>query len=156
MPGGVERDRNGLEILGHAECIRLLERAHVGRLGYARGDVPAVVPVVIALDGDRVLFPLTTGGALAAICAGQLLVLEVDEIDLERCEGWSVNVVGLPAEVPGVLAEDAGACLTRWPGLRIGRLFQLDTRHVEGRRAQGDPERTLRSSIDDLQEVRHV
>lgn len=155
MSADVERDRNGLEVLGHAECIGLLEHARVGRLGYSRGDVPAVVPVMVALHGDRVLFPLTTGAALAAICAGQLLVLEVDEIDLERGEGWSVNVVGLPVEVPGALVHDVDGCLTPWPGLRAGRLFQLDTRHVEGRRAGADPQRTHGPATGDLREARH-
>lgn len=154
MSAGVERDRNGLEVLGHTECIKLLERARVGRLGYTRGDVPAVVPVMIALDGDRLLFPLTTGAALAAICAGQVLVLEVDEIDLEACVGWSINVVGLPVEVPGMLAHDLEECLTLWPGLRAGRLFQLDTRHVEGRRTGVAPQQALRSPAGDLREVR--
>lgn len=155
MPADIERDRNGLEVLGHTECIRLLEHARVGRLGYSRGNVPAVVPVMIALHGDRILFPLTTGAALAAICAGQLLVLEVDEIDLERNEGWSVNVVGLPVEVPGVLVHDVGECLTPWPGLRAGRLFQLDTRHVEGRRAEADLQRAHGPAAGDLREVGH-
>jgi hypothetical protein len=134
-----DRDRNGLEILGREQCLRLLARVEVGRLGYVRSGVPAVVPVMVALDGERLLFRLTTGAALAAICAGQLLVLEVDEIDRERGEGWSVNVVGLPVEVPGVLARALGECVTRPPGLRAGRLFELDTRHIEGRRTARSP-----------------
>lgn len=123
-----------MEMLNRAACLALLADTRIGRLAYALGGIPAVVPVLITLDGDRILFRLTTGAALAAICDRQVLVLEVDQIDLDRCEGWSINLIGLPVEVPPVLADEIGAPLCHWPGLHAGRLFRMDTDHLEGRR----------------------
>ena len=127
-------DRNGLEILERAECLQLLATGTVGRLAYCRGGVPAVIPVNVALAGERVLFRLGTGAALAAIYSRELVVLEVDAIDLDGCCDWSVNIVGSPTEVPAALAGAAGQGLRSWLRPDTTRLFSLGTEHVEGRR----------------------
>lgn len=133
------RDRNGLEILGRDECLRLLGSVTVGRLVYVRGGVPAAVPVNIALAGDQVVFRLGTGAALAAIYDRQLLAVEVDAVDLDACCGWSINVVGAPAEVPAVLAPIAGRRLRSWLRPDQARLFALRTDDVTGRRLSPPP-----------------
>lgn len=128
------RDRNGLEVLDRAECLRLLADARIGRLAYIGRGLPSIIPVNIALDEDQVVFRLSTGGALVAINGGQLVALEVDQVNVEDCCGWSVTVVGLPAEVPGALAGSAGVSLACWLRSDQARLFRLGSEHVEGRR----------------------
>lgn len=131
-------DRNGLEILEPAECLRLFATATVGRLAYTSGGIPAVIPVNVAL-AEQVLFRLGTGAALAAIYDHQLVALEVDAIDLDACCGWSVNVVGTPTEVPAALAGAVGHLVRSWLRPDTTRLFSLQTTHVTGRRLLPGP-----------------
>ena len=127
-------DRNGLEILDRAQCMGLLADVTVGRLAYARGGVPAVVPVNVALVDERILFRLGTGAALAAIYDRQVIALEVDEIDADGRRGWSINVVGNPTEISVAVAGHAGVALQSWLRADNSRLFSLATNHVKGRR----------------------
>src|SRR3546814_12296096 len=114
-------DRNGLEILDRQACLDLLATVAIGRLAYLTGGVPRVVPLNVALDGDRVVFRLSTGNALAAIESRQFVTLEVDDFDLDACCGWSVAVTGVAAEVPAALAAEPGPdCRPRWGDRRVG------------------------------------
>ena len=54
-------DVNGVEVLGRAEAIGLLESQEVGRLVYTRRALPAVRPVNFAVRGGAVL--IWTGSA---------------------------------------------------------------------------------------------
>lgn len=128
------RDRNGLEILDRGTCLELLATATIGRLAYVAGSTARVIPMNVALDGDDVLFRLSTGNALAAIESGQLVTIEVDDFDGDACCGWSVTVTGVAVEIPAALADQPAARCHSWLRGRIGRVFRLPTDHVEGRR----------------------
>ena len=130
-------DRNGLEILERAECLQLLATAPIGRLAYVHTDIPAVIPVNIALSGDTMLFRLSTGSALTAIYSRQTIALEVDAIDLDACCGWSITIAGSPLEVAAANAASAGQDLRSWLRPNATRLFRLGTAHLEGRRLAG-------------------
>ncbi|MBI2708098.1 MAG: pyridoxamine 5'-phosphate oxidase family protein [Actinobacteria bacterium] len=127
-------DRNGLERLSRERCLVLLRTARIGRLGYGMDGVPAVVPVNIATDAAAVVFRLSTGRALAAIEARQLVVVEVDEVNLDACCGWSINVIGVAAEVPAALVDGLSDVPTTWARGDHGRVFRLPLTVVEGRR----------------------
>lgn len=131
-------DRNGLEILDRQACLDLLATVAIGRLAYVAGGVPRVVPLNVALDGDRVVFRLSTGNALAAIESRQFVTLEVDDFDPEACCGWSVAVTGVAAEVPAALAAEPGAGCRSWLRGSVGRVFRLPTDEIEGRRLLAD------------------
>lgn len=127
-------DRNGLEVLDRAACLDLLATAPLGRLAYLSRTVPRVIPLNLMLDGDRLLFRLGTGGALAAVESGQLVTLEADEFDHESGSGWSVSVVGIASEIPAALAAEPGRRLRSWLRGTTGRVFRLRTDEIEGRR----------------------
>ena len=63
---GVTVDRNGLEVLGRGECLRLLSAAVVGRIGTSLDSTPAVLPVNFRLVDERILFETTPGTKLDA------------------------------------------------------------------------------------------
>jgi len=127
-------DRNGLEILERAECLGLLAGVTLGRLAYTHGGVPAVIPINVALEGDEILFRLGTGAALVALYDRQVVALEIEAIDLDACCGWSINVVGAPAEIPAARAAESGQKLRSWLRPDATRLFRLATAHIDGRR----------------------
>jgi hypothetical protein len=67
----MELDRNGLEVLGRDESLRLLSSAVLGRIAITSGALPTVLPVNFRWDGRRILFRTGEGTRLsAAILAG--------------------------------------------------------------------------------------
>ena len=50
----MEVDRNGLEVLDRAECLRLLGTASLGRIGLTSGALPTVLPVNFRLIDDEI------------------------------------------------------------------------------------------------------
>lgn len=133
--GAPRRDRNGLEILDRSSCLRLLTTVPIGRLAYVCGGVVRIIPINVSVDRDTLLFRLSTGNALAAIEAGQLVTIEVDAFDCEASSGWSVTVTGVAREIPAALADEpAAARCHSWLRGSIGRVFRLPTAEIEGRR----------------------
>jgi nitroimidazol reductase NimA-like FMN-containing flavoprotein (pyridoxamine 5'-phosphate oxidase superfamily) len=131
----VQLDRNGLEVLDRDECLRLLRSAPVGRLGFSSGALPAVLPVVFVLDGDRLLVRTVVGSALDTGLRDAVVALEADETQPATRTGWSVVVTGRASEVG---AAEAGAldlaALRRWAPNGDGRLFAISLDLVSGRR----------------------
>jgi hypothetical protein len=124
------------EALDRAECLDLLSSALIGRISFTQGALPAVQPVAFAVVDSEVFIPTHEGSEVAAASRGAVLAMEVDEVDVRACTGWSVTVVG-----PSRLIVDADEVLRMdrlgvrpWatgPGLcYIG----LEIRLVSGRR----------------------
>lgn len=87
-PGSLSR-------IARQECLALLGSRRVGRLAYvARPGVPDVVPVNYALHGDDVLVRSGPGPKLQAADRGEVLVLQVDDVDEDARTGWSVVAAG--------------------------------------------------------------
>src|SRR6187401_2874753 len=63
---GMEIDRNGLEVLDRAECLRLLSTATLGRIGVQYGALPTVLPVNFVLDGCDIVIRTGRGTKLDA------------------------------------------------------------------------------------------
>jgi nitroimidazol reductase NimA-like FMN-containing flavoprotein (pyridoxamine 5'-phosphate oxidase superfamily) len=111
----------GLDVLAVDECIALLERCPVGRVGVdLAGEGPAVFPVNYAFDGRDVTFRTNTGSLLHRADQSRV-AFEIDGIDRVYHQGWSVLVVGLLRAVTNTAECEALAELPvgAWvPGLR--------------------------------------
>ncbi|HEX2577544.1 MAG TPA: pyridoxamine 5'-phosphate oxidase family protein [Aquihabitans sp.] len=108
----------GLSPLDDRECYRLLAAAHLGRVALSVAALPVILPVHFALLGRDPVFRTERGAKLRAASAGNVLCLEVDEVDPEGHTGWSVLVTG-PAEVltaPEDLAVASTLPLSPWVG----------------------------------------
>ncbi|MGY1700265.1 pyridoxamine 5'-phosphate oxidase family protein [Geodermatophilus sp. SYSU D00766] len=96
------------------ECRHLLDGTRRGHLAFTRDALPAMAPVLYALDGHRVVMPASPESDHLLPARGAVVVLGVDDFDGES--GWAVTVVG-PArtvtDAVGVTALDALA----WPVL---------------------------------------
>ena len=90
--------RTGMEMLPRPECFRLLSSQTVGRLGFLVGDQPLVLPVNFAVVRDVVVFRTGRGSKLAA-ALGKKVAFEVDEVDVDAGDGWSVVVQGVAEEI---------------------------------------------------------
>lgn len=132
----VDIDRNGLEVLGREECLRLLGTAAIGRLGLSSGALPVVLPVNFLLDGERVLVRTSPGTKLDRALAGAVVAFEVDDVDRIDHSGWSVLVTGVATVVddPVDLARIARLPLAHWAGGTAERVVAVSVEIVTGRR----------------------
>ena len=85
-----------LEELTFDECVTRLREHHVGRIGMVTGEFPLVLPVnyrLVELPGKHWIAIRTRPGNVIER-AGMNVAFEIDEIDPDRREGWSVAVRG--------------------------------------------------------------
>ncbi|HVT78248.1 MAG TPA: pyridoxamine 5'-phosphate oxidase family protein, partial [Acidimicrobiales bacterium] len=131
----MELDRNGLEVLSRAECLRLLGKTTIGRIGLSMGALPTVLPVNFFFDDDRILVRTSAGAKLDAALDNAVVAFEVDDFDPLYHSGWSVVVTGTTREVtdPEELERLELMPVPRWlPS--SGRLIAISTDLVTGRR----------------------
>lgn len=132
----MEVDRNGLEVLDRAECLRLLASTTIGRLGITSGALPTVLPVNFRLIDEKVLFRTSSGSKLEAATSNAVVAFEVDDMDPMWHSGWSVVVTGVAREVTDAeeLRALAGANIPRWTPSPTDRVVEVSTEMVTGRR----------------------
>jgi uncharacterized protein len=95
-----DRPRAGdaIEVLGRAECERLLASHDIGRIAFSLGGVPEIFPVNYASDGSTVVFR-TSDGTRLAHSVMQRAAFEVDEFNPATRIAWSVVVQGVVVEI---------------------------------------------------------
>lgn len=81
------------EILTEDECLSLLTRSTIGRLGVVVDGYPVIHPVNYALDGDRITFRTGPGTKFDAARYGKAS-FQVDQMELPGHSAWSVLVLG--------------------------------------------------------------
>jgi nitroimidazol reductase NimA-like FMN-containing flavoprotein (pyridoxamine 5'-phosphate oxidase superfamily) len=138
MPTEIPLDRNGLEILSHDDCLRLLASVKIGRVAMATDTMPIVLPVTFALDGTRVVFCSTPGTKLYVALNNAVVAFEADDVDPDLRFGWSVCLTG-PARI---LSEDADVArartlgLQQWANLEDPAYIAIDGQLITGRRVR--------------------
>lgn len=135
----MEVDRNGLEVLGREECLRLLGTATLGRIGLSSGALPTVLPVNFRLDSGRVLIRTGRGSKLDAATQDAVVAFEADDFDPMYHSGWSVVVTGVAHEVTDPDELAALPPLARWARRGDGRVMAISTELVTGRRIVSGP-----------------
>ena len=129
---------DGLEVLSAAECLTLLGKGRIGRVGFVSDGQPHVLPVnYVASDAGEVVFRTTEDSVLAAV-AGESAVFEIDGYDEQAKTGWSVCVHGPGREITDgndVLADRLRelTVITWAPGPR-DRWFAILGDQLTGRR----------------------
>ena len=131
-----------VEVLDEAECLSLIAGGGVGRIGYTSRFGPAVVPVNYHLYERTIVFrtglhssmveDLRTGIADAEFN----VAFEIDEIQRDTQEGWSVLIQG-PAHF--VDSQEELAPLARlgvqpWSGGSKEQFMRVIPIHITGRR----------------------
>ncbi len=148
MPG-YPTDHAGLETLPLAECLRLLTKVPVGRLGFHADGEVVVLPVNHAVDGDTVVFRAAPGSKLSAAEGPGTVVFEADDYDAATRTGWSVLVNGRAETVDDdAEAQALGRLeLAPWPDA-VDRPFWVRIRpsSVTGRRIPASGRETVPDS----------
>jgi nitroimidazol reductase NimA-like FMN-containing flavoprotein (pyridoxamine 5'-phosphate oxidase superfamily) len=129
---------HGLEALSPAECLRLLGRGRIGRVGFVSDGQPHVLPVnYIASDAGEVVFRTTDDSLLTAVAGGPA-AFEIDGYDEGAKTGWSVCVHGPGREITDIGDDLADRLrqlnvITWAPGPR-DRWFAILADQITGRR----------------------
>lgn len=114
------------------ECRGLLGSEHLGRIALSVAALPAVVPVLYRLVGDQVVFTVEPDALYDALC-DNVVAFEVDHVDADTNEGWTVLVVGrsraCDLSLPGFALPGTAAFPPpdRLIGIDIDRLSGLRT-----------------------------
>ena len=76
------------------ECVELISASVVGRAAICTPSGPHVVPVNFAVDHDSIVFRTTPYSVLGTYGWAGDMAFEVDHIEVEKHQGWSVVAVG--------------------------------------------------------------
>jgi hypothetical protein len=68
--------------------------AQTGHVGFTARALPAIQPVDVVVDGDRVVIPTRFGDRLATACHGAVVAVQADSYERGGATAWSVEVVG--------------------------------------------------------------
>lgn len=85
--------------MSRAECLEVLGRAKIGRLGCAHDNQPYVVPMNFALDGDLLYGFTTLGNKVEWMRSNSSVCFEVEEV-IDHNNWTSVIVFGRYEELP--------------------------------------------------------
>ena len=132
----MQLDRNGLEVLSRAECLRLLARSRVGRVVVTDRALPAAFPVNFALLDEDVVFMTTTGSKLEAAQGEEVMAFEADDIDPVLQSGWSVLVQGLASVIsdPDDVVRARSLGIEPWAPAPEFQFVRIRAELVSGRR----------------------
>jgi nitroimidazol reductase NimA-like FMN-containing flavoprotein (pyridoxamine 5'-phosphate oxidase superfamily) len=130
--------RKALVALSPDESLALLRSARVGRLAVVIDRRPHVVPLNCAVDDDGVVVFRTADLTVATSAALAQVAFEVDEIDPERREGWSVVVHGWGREIGDAVDPESKRLLRLpvepWAPDERNRWYKIVPSEITGRR----------------------
>lgn len=122
-----------LEAMPAAECLRLLAGGGVGRVAFETGGEVHVLPVNYGVYDGRVVVRTAPSTELARHADGRVS-FEIDRIDEDSREGWSVLVSG-PARV--LLEPELHRRAVRvdpWAGGSRPLYVEIEPERISGRR----------------------
>jgi hypothetical protein len=128
-------DGTGLDVLSYDECVALLARCPVGRVGvHLAGHQPVIFPVNFAFDDHNIVFR-TNESSMLHRASEHTVAFEIDGIDRVYHLGWSVLIVGTLQEVTrqSEIVAFSGLPLGQWtPGPR-NRWMRIRPETIAGR-----------------------
>jgi nitroimidazol reductase NimA-like FMN-containing flavoprotein (pyridoxamine 5'-phosphate oxidase superfamily) len=132
------------------ECLDMLASGVVGRVAMATPMGPRIVPVNYAMYEEAIVFRTTPYSELGTYGWNTDLAFEIDHLDYEKHQGWSVVAIGR-----GELVEDpdevrdirAGWDPTPWAGGRRHLYIRLRWRDVSGRWIGDDWDRSTMTPV---------
>ena len=119
------------------ECLQLLHGGVIGRVAMATPVGPRIVPLNYAMYDDAIVFRTTPYSELGTYGRDAELAFEIDHLDDELHQGWSVVAIGRSE-----IIEDAGDLRairegwdpTPWAGGTRHLYLRLRWRDITGRR----------------------
>lgn len=131
-----------MAVLSYEECLDLLRREEVARVAVATPVGPRILPVTYTVLGQHVFFRTRPSGVLGTCGQGSDLAVEIDRLDYDTDQGWSVLVVGPATRVED--PDELRAIRSGWDPVPLadgtGFLYvRLAIREISGRRLVSHP-----------------
>ncbi len=123
--------------MSRGECLRLLERSRVGRVGITVDALPVILPVNFCVLDDAVHFATVPGTKLDAATREAVVAFQGDAYAPDGSAGWSVLAVGRCSRVtdPSDVARFRRRAVPAWPqGDRADNVVRIELTNVTGRR----------------------
>ncbi len=132
----MEVDRNGYEVLGRDECLRLLSLETIGRLGLHADALPVILPVAYAMVDNAVVVRTHDKAQIYGAARDSVVAFEVDRGSTGGQGAWSVHVTGFAEEItdPSELAQLRTLPLRQWVDADADRFVRISLQLVSGRR----------------------
>ena len=130
------------EELDEATCLELISPGGVGRLAYAGRFGLVVIPVNYRFHENSIVFRTAQGSSMdedlrtGISDAEYRVAFEIDEVDMQAREGWSVLIQGSAHHVESVgeRASVAAAGVEAWPGGDKELFIRVTPARITGRR----------------------
>lgn len=128
--------------IGFEECAGLLRVGVVGRVALGTPDGPHIVPVNYSVVDEAVVVATSPYSVLGTYGRDSMVAFEVDGLDPENHEGWSVVVRGRaealdPVELRGVAERGAPRV---WADGARALTLRIPWTELSGRRVGSRPE----------------
>jgi uncharacterized protein len=133
----MEVEPTGMRELDRETCLQRLadHPVRVGRLAFLSEGYPVILPINYAIDRGTVVFKTSLGSKLDHVAGGASVAFEVDRVDADWLQGWSVLVQGRAAEVSELseVARLRGLDLQTWAPGRRDRFVVITPERMTGR-----------------------
>lgn len=126
--------------LSTEECLGRLGSHSVGRLVFWADGAPQIYPVNFAIDDGSIVFRTSAYGPLAAQVHHNEVAFEVDELDHEHHQGWSVIAHGHAETLDADETHDLTSLhmLEPWAAGSRTLHVRITPRQLTGRQFGGD------------------
>jgi nitroimidazol reductase NimA-like FMN-containing flavoprotein (pyridoxamine 5'-phosphate oxidase superfamily) len=123
------------------ECLELLNGGVVGRVAMCTPMGPRILPVNYAMYEETIVFRTTPYSELGTYGWNTDLAFEIDHLDYEKHQGWSVVAVGraeIVEDPDDLRAMRQGPDPAPWAAGRRNLYVRLRWRDITGRRLGDD------------------
>lgn len=122
------------------ECLDLLSGGVIGRIALATPVGPRIIPVNYAVYDGAIVFRTSPYSELATYGPRSDAAFEIDQLDHERQQGWSVVAFGRVEALTPAEIEDLRKIWDPrpWAGGHRNLYLKLTWRDVSGRRIGSD------------------
>lgn len=130
-----------LSELSQEECVTLISPGGIGRVAFSGSYGPTVLPVNYRFHDGSIVFRTRAGGAMdedlrTGIEDLEIMIaFQVDRIDEDEHEGWSVLIQGPAHHVSA--SELPEAVVTPWAGGERDHYVRITPHRITGRRVTG-------------------
>lgn len=128
--------------MSQSRCQELLESQSIGRVAWQAADGPHILPVTYAYHDGTIIFRTSPYGVLSELVRPTDVALEIDELDQESRQAWSVVVQGRAqgvAEPDQLVRMWAVGGVVPWASGVRNVFIQIIPRRITGRIAVAQP-----------------
>lgn len=128
------RDDNPVRIMSDELCWERLRAEEFGRMAFHLADEVHIIPINYAIDGQRIVFRTAEGSKLLGVVMNDDVAFEIDRIDQDDENAWSVIARGRASILEGEDARNADNLRLRpWVSTEKFNVVAITVDEISGR-----------------------